>query len=703
MTPNQAGGEVNILETLFDPVYRAKFIKLMRTRLARYGAELESEPDAMDMEDSRNLIKTVLSDIASAIKAGLSADQVLVALFTGPGPESYVTGTAGVTAGEEERVILMAIDSAMEDTSLESFGVSAVEYQTTTGDSAVATRTPVAVVAPIIVGERVSGIIAAAHGEDTDFFGRENGRIQVLGHAVGSVISEIGNQFENEERLRSLAYGLSAALDARDPKTRGHSDRVAMIAMAIINEMEKADKSPVYQELRSCMRLAGLLHDIGKVGIPDSILLKAGELTKEEYHFIKRHPLIGAEIVNACTGLKELVPGVLYHHEHYDGSGYPFGLKGEDIPLLARVISLADAFDAITSDRPFRAASSHDEAISILTGYPSKNFDRSVLTALVSAHEKGALSFVRIPAKSTGVGEPEKEIDDVYGDALKSLPTLPPVLTVVNKLLADEDASLKDVASALSSDEGLTSRVLRLVNSAYYGLPRRISTVPLAITILGAKAVKNQVVNIAFADLMNSLGGGRREYALLWSHAISTAAWAKSIAAKFGNADEEEAFTAGLVHDIGKAVSLRLKPGDYGKVVLESTRSGKDLRGVEEQVLGFDHSRIGAWAAERWRLPLALVGAIRWHHEPEGVRDEDEITRKLVETVHLADILARASEQTPPDFSGTLIEEVSSWVLDDLGEAFMAEIELMSADVEEQKNLLQETFMESGLGVVKES
>ena len=700
MAGNQVGSRINILETLYDPVYRAKFIRLMERRLARYGATLTSDPHMVETEDSTNLIKMVLGDIAAAIQSGTSAEQVLVALFTGTSDESYVTGTAGISSPAEERVLLMAIDSAMEDTSLEDFGVSAVQYQSSTDDSAVATSAPVAVVVPVIVGERVSGIIAASHCQDPEFFEREDGRVQVMGHVIGGVINEIANQFENEERLRSLAYGLSAALDARDPKTRGHSDRVAMIAMAIINEMEKTDDSPVYQELRSCMRLAGLLHDIGKVGIPDSILLKAGELTKEEYHFIKRHPLIGAEIVNACTGLKELVPGVLYHHEHYDGSGYPFGLKGEEIPLLARVISLADAFDAITSDRPFRAASSHNEAISILTGYPSKNFDQKVLKALVSAHEKGTLSFVRIPARASGVGEPEKEIDETYGHALKSLPTLPPVLTVVNKLLADQNAPLKDVAKALSSDEGLTSRVLRLVNSAYYGLPRRISTVPLAITILGAKSVKNQVVNIAFADLMNSLGGGRKEYAMLWRHAIRTAAWAKSIAAKFGHADEEEGFTAGLVHDIGKAVSLRLKPGDYGKVVLESTRSGKDLRGVEEQVIGFDHSRMGAYAAEKWKLPQTLVGAIRWHHEPEGVRDEEEVIRKLVETVHLADILARASEQDPPDFAGTLIEQASPWILEEIGEAFMAEIELMSEDVAEQEKILEETFAESGVDLV---
>jgi putative nucleotidyltransferase with HDIG domain len=693
-------GRVNILETLFDPVYRTKFINLMKSRLARYGADLSSDPHPVDGEDNTNLVKVLLNDIASAIQTGLSAEQVLVALFTGVDDESYVTGTAGISSYEEEHVLLMAIDSALEETRLEDLGVSAVQYQTTRDGSAVATEAPVAVVVPVIMGEKVNGIIAAAHSGDPAFFSREDGRLQVIGHVIGSVIHEIGNQFENEERLRSLAYGLSAALDARDPKTRGHSDRVAMIAMGMVNEMERMDDSPEYQELRSCMRLAGLLHDIGKVGIPDSILLKAGELTKEEYHFIKRHPLIGAEIVNACTGLKELVPGVLYHHEHYDGSGYPFGLKGDDIPLLARVISLADAFDAITSDRPFRKATSHDEAISILTGYPSKNFDNKVLKALVSAHEKGALSFVRIPAKSAEIGEPEKEIDEIYGNTLKSLPTLPPVLTVVSKLLADQDAPLKEVAKALSSDEGLTSRVLRLVNSAYYGLPRRISTVPLAITILGAKTVKNQVVNIAFADLMNSLGGGRKEYAMLWKHALKTAAWAKAIAAKFGHADEEEGFTAGLVHDIGKAVSLRLKPGDYGKVILESARSGKDLRGVEEQVVRFDHSRIGAYAADKWRLPQTLVSAIRWHHEPEGVRDQEEVIRKIVETVHLADILARASEQDPPDLSGTLIGQASPWILEDLGEAFMAEIELMATDVDEQEKMLEETFAVNAVGAV---
>jgi putative nucleotidyltransferase with HDIG domain len=472
-----------------------------------------------------------------------------------------------------------------------------------------------------------------------------------------------------------------------------------MYSMAILNELGYAEGDDSQRELRNRIRVAAILHDIGKVGISDSILLKADSLNDEEYERIKQHPVMGTEILTACYGLKDLVPGVLHHHEHYDGSGYPFGLAADDIPFMARVIALADAFDAITSDRPFRKASSHEEAIEILKGNVSVNFDPRMLDALLQAHAKGTLKYVRLPSEATMLAAPSfDEVEKDYGADFETIPSLPDVLTTVNSLLDDPSASLKRIAGVLSTDSGLASRVLRLVNSAYYGLPRMVSTIALATTILGAKAIKSHVVNIAYADLMNGLGGCHEEYNLLWSHALKTATWARTIATELDGVDPEEAFTAGLIHDIGKAICLKLRGDAYARIILEAYKSGKPLVGVEEEMVGFDHTLMGAWAASRWKLPEPLVNSIRWHHSPFELREQSGEIHNLVVTIHIADIAARAVDATSLGFTPFMLVELCPRVLRTLGSEYITDLEAKKETVEEAERELESTFAETCVG-----
>ncbi|WP_273128597.1 HD domain-containing phosphohydrolase [Bacillus weihaiensis] len=167
----------------------------------------------------------------------------------------------------------------------------------------------------------------------------------------------------NTQLLDSLFTTLALALDARDTYTAGHSVRVANYSI-IIGKEAKLDK-----ETLDLLRKSALLHDIGKIGIKDSILLKDGRLTDEEYNEIKNHPVIGANILSQVQPKEEmdpLIPGVKYHHERYDGLGYPEGLKGEDIPLFGRIMAVADAYDAMTSDRPYRNGMPINKALSII-------------------------------------------------------------------------------------------------------------------------------------------------------------------------------------------------------------------------------------------------------------------------------------------------------------------------------------------------
>lgn len=162
------------------------------------------------------------------------------------------------------------------------------------------------------------------------------------------------------EEAREVIIALAAAIDQRDPYTAGHSERVSYYA-----EMLGAAVG-LSSEEREILRYGGLFHDIGKIAIRDDVLLKPGKLTPEEYREIQRHPVAGRDLLKNMRTLESAMPVVYHHHERYDGSGYPEGLKGESIPLLARVASIADVYDALTTKRPYREALTRAQALDLM-------------------------------------------------------------------------------------------------------------------------------------------------------------------------------------------------------------------------------------------------------------------------------------------------------------------------------------------------
>jgi HD-GYP domain-containing protein (c-di-GMP phosphodiesterase class II) len=192
-----------------------------------------------------------------------------------------------------------------------------------------------------------------------------------------SVFIENGRLFGD---LKELFIGslkaLTNSIDAKDRYTRGHSDRVAFISRWIAERF--AERQPIDEDQIHQIYLAGLLHDIGKIGISESVLCKKGKLTDEERSRIMAHPRIGASILSDIKQMKQIVPGVLYHHEKIDGSGYPEGLKGDQIPLVGKIISLADAFDAMTSRRVYRDAMTIKKACSEIEKGLGTHFDAPI-------------------------------------------------------------------------------------------------------------------------------------------------------------------------------------------------------------------------------------------------------------------------------------------------------------------------------------
>lgn len=186
--------------------------------------------------------------------------------------------------------------------------------------------------------------------------------------------------FSKYAETRELFFGtvsaLSQAIDAKDGFTRGHADRVSRIAGAVARHMSLSEKQI------EDIELAGLLHDIGKIGVEDRILMKPMRLEPDEQELMRRHPIYGASILEPSAALRPLVQMVLHHHENFDGSGYPEGLKGTEIPLGSRIIIVADAYEAMTSDRIYRKSIGHEGAMEQLNRYKGIQFDPAIVRAL---------------------------------------------------------------------------------------------------------------------------------------------------------------------------------------------------------------------------------------------------------------------------------------------------------------------------------
>ena len=213
------------------------------------------------------------------------------------------------------------------------------------------------------------------------------------GTEAAAVMEGTGNPDSGQEALDSrgidmIVRSFYLAVELKDRYTAGHTERVTRYALAIYDQMEEEQKRMLP---RDDLRYAGLLHDIGKVAIPDHILLKEGKLTEEEYEAIKRHPTVGADLVEQIESLAHVSPGVRYHHERWDGKGYPERLKGEEIPLVARILAVADTFDAMTSTRSYREALSAQTAYEEIIRCSRTQFDPFVVRLFTQAFQQGKL------------------------------------------------------------------------------------------------------------------------------------------------------------------------------------------------------------------------------------------------------------------------------------------------------------------------
>ena len=228
----------------------------------------------------------------------------------------------------------------------------------------------------------------------------QNFKLQDMNRNLEDKVRERTKQLANKHHELRTAYvqtvgALAEAVDAKDAYTRGHSERVGVYASKIAREMGFT------KEFIERVYIAGLLHDVGKIGIRDAIITKPGKLTEEEYEEIKRHPEIGAKILEPVDFLADIAPCVRHHHEWYDGStlGYPDRLRADAIPLPSRIILVADTVEAMTSDRPYRKALPIDRVISELNKFSGSQFDPACAEAFLRLLDREGESFIRSELK----------------------------------------------------------------------------------------------------------------------------------------------------------------------------------------------------------------------------------------------------------------------------------------------------------------
>jgi HD-GYP domain-containing protein (c-di-GMP phosphodiesterase class II) len=267
---------------------------------------------------------------------------------TGTDVSTFVAGDLPCTPGEFDEIA----EKLLSETTVDNW-TSRLEC----GDHPAAARLGSQLVAePVMAGGAVVGLILAGNkvGGDFEVTSIETQLLDATADYLGAFLHNV--QMYEEQRLLFMGsiQALAAAIDAKDRYTRGHSERVALMGSRL------AAASGMSDEQVERIRIAGLMHDVGKIGVRETVLRKPGKLTDEEFDEIKRHPVIGHTILKDITALEDVLPGVLYHHERWDGRGYPEGLQAADIPLFGRILAVADAFDAMSSNRAYRAAIPRD-------------------------------------------------------------------------------------------------------------------------------------------------------------------------------------------------------------------------------------------------------------------------------------------------------------------------------------------------------
>lgn len=378
-------------------------------------------------------------------------------------------------------------------------------------------------------------------------------------------------------RLKAMQHGfvrlIADALDAKDEHAHGHARRTSGYAVAIGRRMGLAA-----EELEQ-LALAAFLHDIGQIGTPGHILLKTHALTDEERRIMELHSERGARMLASVPDMNEIASAVRHHHEQFDGTGYPEGLIGEQIPLHARIIFVADTYDAMTSPRPFRHAFTHDEAIKRFREATGTRFDRRVVEAFCELEPIGRIR------RSIAVG-------------LTGMRLLP------SRVFYDmTDMPTEELLQKFKMTPMLAMDVLQLANVAHMDAPT--AQLPTAMTRLGTPRLRMIIEQHGFP----SAAADQEAHT---QRALRCAVAAQLLAERTEIIHPEDAYTLGLLHDVGEVLLAHLFPDEMH--ALEHVEEDVRLQ-REVEMFGFDHAQVSQWMLEACGVPRSLTAAVQTLHD----------------------------------------------------------------------------------------
>jgi putative nucleotidyltransferase with HDIG domain len=442
-----------------------------------------------------------------------------------------------------------------------------------------------------------------------------------------------------------VAQALDAALRARAPGIQATTELVVRLVARMGRELGFGQ--PAEELLESAARV----RDIGMLALPDSMVLTTTRLSPSEWALINRHPILGAELLEGLEALNSAAPIIRWHHERWDGRGYPDGLVGEAIPLMSRVIAICDAFVAVASDRPHRRGMGAAAAAELLRHESGQQFDPAMVDTLGAclANDTARRAAPEYRAGG-GLGRPSvvPETPGAAGfkRAVLDFDVVPVLAPAVERLMSQIDsqaATSGDLVSTIESDIGLTVAVLRLAQRQAGRRP--VSNVPDAVVALDAAGIAEAARALPRAEFPWRTSGLEVLMHSCLVHAQAVARAADRLARELNLPDRDEILVAALLHDVGK---LALHRALAGYSADGNTKMAPEERVRQEQLAwGMDHASIGGLLLGRWSLAEQIVTNVARHHSADGPRD-------IATYVRLADMLAHHAQGHAVDRSTLL-------------------------------------------------
>jgi HD-GYP domain-containing protein (c-di-GMP phosphodiesterase class II) len=438
-----------------------------------------------------------------------------------------------------------------------------------------------------------------------------------------------------QHSVKELIRNLIAVIGKKDPYMKEHSERVAANCVRFARSlgMDPKDIHRIY--------LAALLHDIGIVYVPPEIARKPGELTEEELDIMQKHPLLSEKILSKYNIFNGILPLIRHHHEAVDGSGYPDGLKGQEIPFGARMIGLVNQYDIMTSNRPGRSSIGPEKALAKIKADSGKQFDRDLAERFIrfiqssdldkkeDTEQEGKDEVIERKTdqdgrNEAGTGEAfsvEQIIEDIIQQFKKgniNLPVLPKVVQDIQKVMNKPTTTVQDLASIIERDAVISVKLISVANSPLYRGTEKILTVKQAIPRLGLKETQSIVTAIANKSLY-SVKDNYYKTAMekLWLHSLAAGYNAKAIAEELSLGDPDYYFFMGLIHDIGKVLLLKT----FSDIITRD--ASLDMQEVIDGIQAV-HTSFGGAILRKWGFSETIVRISLLHQGPEFRPDTDE-------------------------------------------------------------------------------